>query len=341
MDKCPPAEACRDAFERMSKATVQMVLSSTGFGQPVGDSPMARLGTSSGQTMQRSATLDNSTVYKSIVEAQQPIPLPSSQPRAKRQKQGPTSRPQPTLDMNFTGSSFNEDQNSFDNSHHIPHSQSQTNYAVTTASAPLSGFVKEEHPLSPPYQYQFGDFNSNNMKQMLQSPTTNSTSGYDSPGSAASYAPLPQISHSQPPSSHYYYVHTPQATTPVSATSVSAPTSNHAFSREQESLPPQELDFMNLSHGQNSGLDESTRNNLGSGDSTDNVQMLPPTSRQPGTVTFGGLAVPPSVGVGAPAIELGFGMEVDLQQQHDWSDGLGYDLFDGYFFGASGGHPGF
>lgn len=33
--KCPPAEACRDAFERMSKATVQMGLSTTGFGSQV------------------------------------------------------------------------------------------------------------------------------------------------------------------------------------------------------------------------------------------------------------------------------------------------------------------
>ena len=32
MEKCPPAEACRDAFERMSKATVQMCLSTPGYG---------------------------------------------------------------------------------------------------------------------------------------------------------------------------------------------------------------------------------------------------------------------------------------------------------------------
>ena len=31
IEKCPPAEACRDAFNRMSKATVQMCLSTTGF----------------------------------------------------------------------------------------------------------------------------------------------------------------------------------------------------------------------------------------------------------------------------------------------------------------------
>jgi hypothetical protein len=32
IEKCPPAEACRDAFNRMSKATVQMCISTTGFG---------------------------------------------------------------------------------------------------------------------------------------------------------------------------------------------------------------------------------------------------------------------------------------------------------------------
>ncbi|KAL8842931.1 MAG: hypothetical protein Q9170_000335 [Blastenia crenularia] len=32
IDKCPPAEACRDAFERMSRATVKLCLSTTGFG---------------------------------------------------------------------------------------------------------------------------------------------------------------------------------------------------------------------------------------------------------------------------------------------------------------------
>ncbi|QIW97708.1 hypothetical protein AMS68_003226 [Peltaster fructicola] len=32
IDKCPPAEACRDAFERMNKATIAMCLNTTGFG---------------------------------------------------------------------------------------------------------------------------------------------------------------------------------------------------------------------------------------------------------------------------------------------------------------------
>lgn len=32
VDMCPPAESCRDAFVRMSKATISMVMSTTGFG---------------------------------------------------------------------------------------------------------------------------------------------------------------------------------------------------------------------------------------------------------------------------------------------------------------------
>lgn len=32
IDMCPPAESCRDAFVRMSKATISMVMSTTGFG---------------------------------------------------------------------------------------------------------------------------------------------------------------------------------------------------------------------------------------------------------------------------------------------------------------------
>ncbi len=34
IEKCPPAEACRDAFERTAKATIKMANSTGGFGAP-------------------------------------------------------------------------------------------------------------------------------------------------------------------------------------------------------------------------------------------------------------------------------------------------------------------
>lgn len=40
VDVCPPAEACKDAFDRMSKATIKMSISTTGFKPPVGDHNM-------------------------------------------------------------------------------------------------------------------------------------------------------------------------------------------------------------------------------------------------------------------------------------------------------------
>ena len=228
----------------------------------------------------------------------------------------------------------------------MSHHHDQTSYPITTSGPPHSGFIKDEQPPSPPYQYHFGDYNGGNLKQAIQSPS----SGYDSPGSVSSFRQTPSsitqpLPHPQP---SYYYVHTPQSTTPLSATSVSAPTSAHTFNRDQEPLPPHELDYLNLvpgqgpsqtlSHAPDGSIDSNNScngNGNGNGNGTEAIQMVPPTT----TVNFGGLAVPPSVGVGAPAIELGFGMGVDLQQQHDWSEGLGYDLFDGYFFGASGGGP--
>jgi hypothetical protein len=68
--KCPPAETCRDAFERMSKATVQMCMSTTGFG-------------SSGQG------LDS---RESITEEARPAPQPNP----------PPSRPKPHFDMSLS-----------------------------------------------------------------------------------------------------------------------------------------------------------------------------------------------------------------------------------------------
>lgn len=45
--KCPPAEVCRDAFNRMAKATITMCMSSTGFGEQAKQALEASKGKSS------------------------------------------------------------------------------------------------------------------------------------------------------------------------------------------------------------------------------------------------------------------------------------------------------
>ncbi|KAJ5519785.1 hypothetical protein N7463_000238 [Penicillium fimorum] len=87
MHKCPPAEACRDAFERMSKATVQMCLSTTGFGSQV---DMSRVTSNAGNPL-----------YPG--RPRQPM---DQRPRAgqgqvRRATQARPSRPVPKFDMNL------------------------------------------------------------------------------------------------------------------------------------------------------------------------------------------------------------------------------------------------
>ncbi|KAK5998496.1 Positive regulator of purine utilization [Cladobotryum mycophilum] len=60
IDKCPPAETCRDAFDRTAKATIKMASSSGGFGLPTQQSRRPRR-----ETTNWTSTLDSSTI-KSI-----------------------------------------------------------------------------------------------------------------------------------------------------------------------------------------------------------------------------------------------------------------------------------
>lgn len=78
MHKCPPAEACRDAFERMSKATVQMCLSTTGFGSQV-DMDRVHATSQAYSSHARQPNLQNSTGQEQAGRATQTrssLPIP-------------------------------------------------------------------------------------------------------------------------------------------------------------------------------------------------------------------------------------------------------------------------
>jgi hypothetical protein len=85
IEKCPPAEACRDAFDRMSKATVQMCMSTTGFGSSASGLNTRQRSNSHSQHHSQSSETDYfSKQYR-------------------RQSRGPTnsSRPKPQFDMSL------------------------------------------------------------------------------------------------------------------------------------------------------------------------------------------------------------------------------------------------
>ncbi|KAL8683621.1 MAG: hypothetical protein Q9186_000394 [Xanthomendoza sp. 1 TL-2023] len=68
IDKCPPAEACRDAFERMSRATVKMCLSTTGFGSEA-------MGASDGHRQYENSAAAKSSIPRLIQHELQVPPL--------------------------------------------------------------------------------------------------------------------------------------------------------------------------------------------------------------------------------------------------------------------------
>ncbi|KAK4951078.1 hypothetical protein LTR28_006944 [Elasticomyces elasticus] len=61
--KCPPAEACRDAFDRMSKATISMCMSTTGFGNRPAFETMSRSNTSESQSQYYSENAQRPFIY--------------------------------------------------------------------------------------------------------------------------------------------------------------------------------------------------------------------------------------------------------------------------------------
>ncbi|KAJ5089242.1 hypothetical protein N7532_007926 [Penicillium argentinense] len=89
MHKCPPAENCRDAFERMSKATVQMCLSTTGFGTQV---DMSRVHASSHAS---------NSLYAGRARQQMNQGQRVGQGQHRRPTQSRSSRPVPKFDMNL------------------------------------------------------------------------------------------------------------------------------------------------------------------------------------------------------------------------------------------------
>ncbi|KAI9764923.1 MAG: Fungal specific transcription factor [Geoglossum simile] len=110
VDKCPPAEACRDAFERMSRATVQMCLATTGFSSQA--SGLSSEPVAPSRTYHPSDGSASDQEVESILSSDAPSWRNLAQDRftanpIAQRSQGPR-RPAPKFDMNF-GDLFSEE----------------------------------------------------------------------------------------------------------------------------------------------------------------------------------------------------------------------------------------
>ncbi|KAK4995424.1 hypothetical protein LTR66_004748 [Elasticomyces elasticus] len=93
IDKCPPAEACRDAFDRMSKATISMCMSTTGFGNRQAFETMSRSNTNESQSQYYSGNPQRPFIYTPRDQT------PPSSASGSRNVQ--SRRPPPRFDMNL------------------------------------------------------------------------------------------------------------------------------------------------------------------------------------------------------------------------------------------------
>ena len=71
IDKCPPAETCRDAFDRTAKATIKMVSSTGGFGTPA--QPRRRARRSNTTTTNPTRAPEDSRRHNASTEHQPPF----------------------------------------------------------------------------------------------------------------------------------------------------------------------------------------------------------------------------------------------------------------------------
>lgn len=258
MEVCPPAETCRDAFERMSRATVRM--GSKGFAsQAVGGVSLTA------PTRSLSSTTNN-TNRPGAQNAQ----LASAQ-RA-QQAQRPTRRA-PTFDMDLSDL-YQSPPNQ--QSHLLPR---QRSYQSTQAVA------------AQPEQYQ-------------------SNTGY--PQAYTGYEQTAQQQQQQ-----YYMAQSPQSAGSAPP-NFASPTHS-----EQHGLTDLSLDFLDFANSNNINQDTDMNNPDGSAT----------LNNHPG---LGSGLFNPNDMQGTGINLAGFGLEADYLRDLT-TDGSGYDLMDGYWFGMSGG----
>lgn len=257
MDKCPPAEACRDAFDRMSKATIQMCMSTTGFG------PQA-LGALAPMQHTRQSSMSTSTTYTDT--ARTPSYLQQQQSR----------RPIPRFDMDLKDL-FSEDETD------------------KGSFSRISNQVNAMRPPPPPVKQNVFTADLKISPQLRSHDFAYSRSQQNQTAAQGRQAFSPPIA--QSPSQANTFPWPYQA--PYNGLS---PNMNPTY----PGLGFNDLDFLDSFPVQGSGGGGEGNGNGGGG-------------------TQGGMQ---DVGMG---FGMGFG-----DGTHDWSDGNGFDLFDGFFFGPGG-----
>ncbi|KAF2749657.1 hypothetical protein M011DRAFT_465333 [Sporormia fimetaria CBS 119925] len=303
IEKCPPAEACRDAFDRMSKATISMCMSTTGFGQQA-------LQTLPKSYQNRHTTPSHNLAPSSASEHDPRLSQGSGGHQATRQMHH-SRRPVPKFDLDLRDlfSEAETDKRSFSRvSNQITMRPPQAVPQVKQEPASVPGFQSDRgspHFHAQQQQQQQQQQQHQQQQQRQQSFDFNQMAG--SPHTA--YSPHPQGQYQQhafSPSNESVMTAAPEQSPLTSTYQMpnSMAYSNNAYpQQEQQQLAGTYPDFSGFSDLE--FLDSFP------------VQSI-------GDPTAAGLQ---DFGFGMGGMPLGDG------GAHDWSEGGGLDLFEGFFFG--------
>ncbi|KAL6709009.1 hypothetical protein ACN47E_002136 [Coniothyrium glycines] len=292
IDKCPPAEACRDAFDRMSKATIQMCMSTTGFGSQA----LRALPQNQQQHAQPSSQSPTATYAStSDLDAKSDTDMQGYAPRNatgyfNQQQQQQSRRPMPRFDMNLKDlfSDDETDKRSFSR---------------------VSNQVNAMRPPPPPVKAE--------SNQQLQPPFT------------ADLKISPQLRHHQPT----FFGQSPNipASNQQSAFSgtsaLSSPPMSQSPTQQNALASPYQISNQ-LPYNAFAQNVSSTYPDLGTFNDLDFLDSFPVQ----GSNSNGAAG---SESQGLQDVGIGFGMGFG-DGTHDWSDGNGFDMFDGFFFGPGG-----
>ncbi|ODH46942.1 hypothetical protein GX48_06979 [Paracoccidioides brasiliensis] len=320
MEKCPPAEACRDAFERMSKATVQMCLSTTGFG--------SHATTETNRFNMVTPNPGNETTQSFEEQHSPPLSLGTHQQHQLFDQQQ-TAPVQPLFGMEVHDL-FPKD--SIDESECQPESQDPNCSPGAQHPVRTDQYISKEYQTRQPYpaqqshshphqhllqqcQHQVPHVQSHQQQHQHHQPYTYPSQKHETSNYHLSPRSLPH----QAPYGHQYPSNRPftdrasPATSSISvSTSITSPVIPHSNNHKTDTLYDRPT----------GGSDSDTTGDI-------NMNMLPLPSFSDASSLAGGGGPNPGTG-----LDLGFGMAMDFQ--HGWNEGVGYDLFDGFFFGAVG-----
>jgi len=265
MEKCPPAESCRDAFERMSKATVQMCMSTPGFGfsRDRDDHHHTNAHLSS-NAMSMMTDLDVKQDY-----------------RFPQQTHVRARRPPPKFDMNLRDL-FPDDLDSRSRaSQSFPQQLPDMQRMHTSMNMQMSPQQQQQQQPKPNFQQMQQPQSQPQQRSPASSINSHINAGSMGIDTTYMYDPQQQQQQQQQSSAPFY--------------NNNNTSSDHTQNQDAAGLLPA-MDFLDAA----------------------------------------GVATNDDFSFDTSALDLGFGMGMGLDFQHDWSDGQQIDLFDGFFFGNNG-----